>query len=722
MGAWKRFLFITPFLAVFFLCSLAFEAAAEYNLYWGDLHAHSNFSDGQGTPAENFAFARDNASLDFYALTDHDGFLVEEKWNAVRGNASLFNEPGRFVAFSGFEWGNRFGHKPVYFKYDNGTMCNSGSTSCDTPEELYQSIANEGEGNALCHAAHPTLAGMETDWTHFNESYQPNVEFTPWYEYGANSVNYALLLGYKVGFIGVSDTHDMRPGTGMLTACYATELTREGILEALKHRRCYVSYSSGRIGMTFDVGGHGMGTEFCLQKNAIATARAEVDVSARILSIEFVKNNVTIGRKTDCSSSNCVYSLDTVINESSYLYSWVVAYNESSKKYPRAFASPVFVTSALIDAGGFDGSTTDLAGADLSNITSLVLEKSAFGKIVFAEGVNLCGGANLSEGVKITQNRIEVVASLPALNKPASLYLCNLAFINPRIMKDGAECPPTECALISYEGGTLAFRVNGFSAYWAEEAACVENWECGEWGACVNGVQRRSCVDSNSCGTDSEKPEEESMCSTSTTVPPTSSTSTTLATTTTLASTSTSPVTTTECSGNETKCVESQVENFVFNCVAGAWTKGVECIRGCTKLGVGGECKPLTNETLLFEYNKTLLQVRELLSNASAAGLNVSAEEEIVKKAILLAESKDHRQAIDLLSKTRASLQEKNSKIQEAKLVGGILQVVGICGTGLLFVFLAYAHLKNKREEKEHELQSRLQLEEEKERSQSVEW
>ena len=60
----------------------------------------------------------------------------------------------------------------------------------------------------------------------------------------------ALEKGYQVGFTAGSDDHKGRPGAappgsgsfgvyGGLTCIYASELTREGLWEALKARRCY---------------------------------------------------------------------------------------------------------------------------------------------------------------------------------------------------------------------------------------------------------------------------------------------------------------------------------------------------------------------------------------------------------------------------------------------------------------------------------------------------
>ncbi|MBU0684746.1 MAG: DUF3604 domain-containing protein, partial [Candidatus Thermoplasmatota archaeon] len=42
------------------------EKTTAYNLYFGDLHAHTGYSDGQGTPWEAFAAAK-NAGADFMA-------------------------------------------------------------------------------------------------------------------------------------------------------------------------------------------------------------------------------------------------------------------------------------------------------------------------------------------------------------------------------------------------------------------------------------------------------------------------------------------------------------------------------------------------------------------------------------------------------------------------------------------------------------------------------
>lgn len=41
---------------------------------------------------------------------------------------------------------------------------------------------------------------------------------------------------------------------------------------------------------------------------------------------------------------------------------------------------------------------------------------------------------------------------------------------------------------------------------------CKEDWSCGQWNACSNGKQTRTCTDSNSCNTFEQKPVEEQRC------------------------------------------------------------------------------------------------------------------------------------------------------------------------------------------------------------------
>ncbi len=84
--------------------------AADYNLYFGDLHAHTNYSDGTGTPEDAYSAAYAAALLgeaDFFATTDHnhcsygDGWMTTANWADTLAAADAYNQPGVFVTLPG---------------------------------------------------------------------------------------------------------------------------------------------------------------------------------------------------------------------------------------------------------------------------------------------------------------------------------------------------------------------------------------------------------------------------------------------------------------------------------------------------------------------------------------------------------------------------------------------------------------------------------------------
>jgi hypothetical protein len=48
------------------------SSAQTLNHYFGNLHSHTSFSDGSGTPDEAYKYARDVGDLDFLAVTEHN--------------------------------------------------------------------------------------------------------------------------------------------------------------------------------------------------------------------------------------------------------------------------------------------------------------------------------------------------------------------------------------------------------------------------------------------------------------------------------------------------------------------------------------------------------------------------------------------------------------------------------------------------------------------------
>lgn len=99
-------------------------AAHRPKIFFGNLHAHTSYSDGSGTPADAFARARDLGKMDFLAVTEHnhkdadgsgerkDGILIAnqpELYNSddpasLFGATHTFSADDKFIAIAGQEF------------------------------------------------------------------------------------------------------------------------------------------------------------------------------------------------------------------------------------------------------------------------------------------------------------------------------------------------------------------------------------------------------------------------------------------------------------------------------------------------------------------------------------------------------------------------------------------------------------------------------------------
>lgn len=89
--------------------------------WYGDLHGHTAFSDGAGTPQEALRHARDVAGVDFAALTEHGWQLEPQEWQHLREAAQEARRPGRFGALLAFEY-DLGGDRCVYFRDDDADL------------------------------------------------------------------------------------------------------------------------------------------------------------------------------------------------------------------------------------------------------------------------------------------------------------------------------------------------------------------------------------------------------------------------------------------------------------------------------------------------------------------------------------------------------------------------------------------------------------------------
>lgn len=108
---------------------------------------------------------------------------------------------------------------------------------------------------------------------------------------------------------------------------------------------------------------------------------------------------------------------------------------------------------------------------------------------------------------------------------------------------------------------------------------CTVQWQCGDWGSCINGQQGRSCYDLNYCGVLTNAPTQLQSCISTTTTTPTTPTTYTPPTRTYTPVTTTTPTTTTT-----TPCTSEWKCDDWGPCINGHQSKSCSLANGCYTL------------------------------------------------------------------------------------------------------------------------------------------
>jgi len=361
-----------------------------YQPYFGQLHSHTQYSDGSGTLDSALSYIRslpDSANVQFVAFTDHSNYfdsknapnveaalydtsLVKDSdashsWKTYKDTIARFNEDnaGDMVAIGGFEmtWSGGPGHintfnTPGIVSRNNSTLNNK---TADAGMKAYYALLSQAEGkNSISQFNHPgTTFGNFKDFNYWDpviDSRMYMVEvgngegqigaggYYPSYE----QYIMALDKGWHLAPTNNQDNHKGKWGNAndARDVILTDSFTEEGIYEAIRALRMYATEDKN-LELTYTVNGLMMGssiTEVPDKLNIEVTVN-DPDASDSIAKVEVVANSGKVAYTWDNAAQLKSGKLSVTLDPS-YSYYFI---RVTQKDGDLAVTSPVWVGESL---------------------------------------------------------------------------------------------------------------------------------------------------------------------------------------------------------------------------------------------------------------------------------------------------------------------------------------------------------------------------------------
>ena len=248
------------------------RSSGKYQLFFGQMHSHTSYSDGAGTAAEAFrsvkALSQETWNMDFVSVTDHSnsfdcvttvGRLADtptgQEWNEGKQLAREISDDN-FVGIFGYEmtWSNGLGHINTFNTpgYQARTQSNY-STYSTALQNYYEELKTVP--TSISQFNHPgTTFGDFSDFAHYDEEIDRLITlievgngegaigssgYFPSYEYYTR----ALDKGWHVAPTNNQDNHKGGWGTANTgrDVVLVDELSEEAIYDAMRNYRVYAT-------------------------------------------------------------------------------------------------------------------------------------------------------------------------------------------------------------------------------------------------------------------------------------------------------------------------------------------------------------------------------------------------------------------------------------------------------------------------------------------------
>lgn len=320
---------------------------ATFQRYFGQLHSHTQYSDGAGSLENALAYIKalpDSANVDFVAFTDHSNYFdksgaanpegalydmtkateySQQTWKSYKDAVAAFNaeNAGSMVAIAGFEmtWSGGPGHintfnTPGIVSRNNTTLNNK---TKDAGLQAYYKLLSQTEGaNSISQFNHPgTTFGNFIDFGYWDavvdtRMYMVEVGngegqigaggYYPSYE----QYIMALDKGWHVAPTNNQDNHKGRWGNAndARDVILTDDFTEDGIYAALRARRMYATEDKN-LELDYTVNGNMMGSIIDVpEKLNFEISFNDPDRTDSIAKVELVVNSGKVAYTWDSAA------------------------------------------------------------------------------------------------------------------------------------------------------------------------------------------------------------------------------------------------------------------------------------------------------------------------------------------------------------------------------------------------------------------------------------
>ena len=338
------------------VCTFTYQAPVAlegYQLYFGQLHAHTNISDGAGSVTEAFQHASQVDNLDFLAVTDHSNSFDNESDSRVDLGADLTGISSEwaqghaaaaavtdedFVGLYGFEmtWSDGFGHINTFntpgFESRSNSEFGNKSGSTEGYQNYYKKLVEVG--SSLSQFNHPgTTFGDFQDFAFYDPQVDQRITlievgngevaigssgYFPSYEYYTR----ALDKGWHVAPTNNQDNHKGNWGDSNTarSVVLASDLSEEAIYDAIRNYRVYATEDND-LSILYSLNGNAMGSILSEQENGVTlTAQITDPTDTADMKVEVIVNGGLVLDSQTLTDGKGTVTFTFDSNDYSYYY------------------------------------------------------------------------------------------------------------------------------------------------------------------------------------------------------------------------------------------------------------------------------------------------------------------------------------------------------------------------------------------------------------------